>query len=82
VSPAEWRIAREELLIKEKEATRVSDALAAQRRELPVVKIAKQYSFEGPQGRVGLLDLFEGRKQLIIYHFMFGPESKEGCSSE
>jgi predicted dithiol-disulfide oxidoreductase (DUF899 family) len=77
----EWLIARKELLAKEKEQTRQRDALNAERRELPMVEIEKDYVFEGPSGPVHLIDLFEGRSQLIIYHFMFDPEWEEGCSS-
>jgi predicted dithiol-disulfide oxidoreductase (DUF899 family) len=73
VSRAEWLAARDALLIKEKEATRARDALNAERRRLPMVKIEKDYVFEGPNGKASLLDLFEGRRQLIIYHFMFDP---------
>jgi predicted dithiol-disulfide oxidoreductase (DUF899 family) len=80
VSPAEWQAAREQLLAKEKEATRARDALAAERRRLPMVEIDKEYDFEGPDGQATLLDLFEGRRQLILYHFMFGPNQDEGCN--
>jgi predicted dithiol-disulfide oxidoreductase (DUF899 family) len=73
VSPAEWQAAHEALLAKEKAATRAHDALAAERRRQPMVKIDKHYEFEGPRGKASLLDLFEGRRQLILYHFMFGP---------
>jgi predicted dithiol-disulfide oxidoreductase (DUF899 family) len=73
VSPAEWEVARESLLAKEKEATRARDALAAERRRLPMVRIDKDYAFEGPDGEARLLDLFDGRRQLIVYHFMFAP---------
>lgn len=73
VSAAEWQAAREKLLVKEKAATRAQDALAAERRRLPIVRIDKQYLFEGPNGSATLLDLFERRRQLIIYHFMFAP---------
>ncbi len=73
VSPAEWQVAREKLLVKEKEATRARDALAAGRRRLPIVLIDKHYVFEGPDGQASLLDLFDGRRQLILYHFMFAP---------
>jgi predicted dithiol-disulfide oxidoreductase (DUF899 family) len=73
VSQGEWEAAREKLLVKEKEATRARDALAAERRRLPMVQIAKDYVFEGPDGKASLLDLFDGRRQLIIYHFMFAP---------
>jgi predicted dithiol-disulfide oxidoreductase (DUF899 family) len=73
VSPAKWRAARERLLVKEKAATRARDALAARRRRLPMVRIEKDYRFEGPDGKVALLDVFDGRRQLILYHFMFAP---------
>src|SRR5258708_14716457 len=73
VSDTEWRAARENLLVKEKAATRARDALAGERRRLPMVRIEKDYVFEGPDGKANLLDLFEGRRQLIIYHFMFAP---------
>jgi predicted dithiol-disulfide oxidoreductase (DUF899 family) len=71
VSPAEWQAARDELLVKEKEVTRARDALAAERRRLPMVRIDKDYVFEGSDGTASLLDLFDGRRQLILYHFMF-----------
>src|SRR5690349_4591734 len=74
VSPAEWLAAREKLLLKEKAATRERDALAAERRRLPMVQIDKDYVFEGPDGRARLVDLFDGRRQLILYHFMFAPD--------
>jgi predicted dithiol-disulfide oxidoreductase (DUF899 family) len=73
VSQAEWEAARAKLLAKEKEATRARDALAAERRRLPMVQIDKDYVFEGPDAKVSLLDLFAGRRQLIVYHFMFAP---------
>jgi len=73
VSEAEWRRAHDALMAKEKAATRARDSLAAERRRQPMVRIEKTYVFEGAKGNVGLLDLFEGRRQLIIYHFMFGP---------
>ena len=79
VSPAEWLVARREFLVKEKEFTRARDALSAQRRALPMVAIDKEYVFKGPKGTVRLLDLFEGRRQLIVYHFMLDPEWDEGC---
>jgi predicted dithiol-disulfide oxidoreductase (DUF899 family) len=79
VSPSEWQHALDELRAKEKEATRSRDALAAERRRLPRVRIDKDYVFEGPDGKASLLDLFEGRRQLIVYHFMFGPNQDEGC---
>jgi predicted dithiol-disulfide oxidoreductase (DUF899 family) len=69
----QWQAAHERLLAKEKEATRSRDALAAERRRQPVMAIEKDYVFEGPQGEASLLDLFEGRGQLILYHFMFAP---------
>ena len=77
----EWTAARKELLDTEKELTKRRDAISTQRRELPMVEIEKDYRFEGPDGTVGLIDIFEGRPQLIIYHFMFHPEWDEGCSS-
>lgn len=73
VSVAEWKAAHEALLAKEKAATRARDALAAERRRQPMVRIDKNYIFDGSDGTVSLLDLFEQRRQLIIYHFMFGP---------
>ena len=73
VSAEEWQAAHEELLAKEKGATRARDALAAERRRQPMVEIDKPYVFEGPEGEPTLLDLFEGRRQLILYHFMFAP---------
>jgi predicted dithiol-disulfide oxidoreductase (DUF899 family) len=79
VSEAEWQAAHEELLAKEKEATRARDALAAERRRQPMVRIDKDYLFEGPNGRATLPDLFDGRRQLIVYHFMFGPNQDVGC---
>jgi predicted dithiol-disulfide oxidoreductase (DUF899 family) len=79
VSAAEWEVACGGLLAKEKEATRARDALAAERRRLPMVKIDKAYALEGPNGKATLLDLFEGRRQLLVYHFMFGPSAEVGC---
>ena len=73
VSREEWQQAREALLIEEKAATRARDALNAERRRLPMVRVEKEYVFEGPCGQVGLRDLFGGRRQLIVYHFMFAP---------
>ena len=81
VSAAEWRAARVALLAKEKAMTRARDELSAERRRLPMVEITKEYRFEGPRGEVGLLDLFEGRLQLIVGHFMFHPEWEDGCPS-
>ena len=77
----EWRTARTELLEREKELTRQRDALNAERRRLPMVRIEKDYVFEGPGGKVRLLDLFEGRRQLILGHFMFDPSWDDGCPS-
>jgi predicted dithiol-disulfide oxidoreductase (DUF899 family) len=77
----EWLAARLELLDAEKELTRQRDALSTARRELPMVAVEEDYTFEGPQGTVRLIDLFEGRSQLIVYHFMFHPEWDDGCSS-
>jgi predicted dithiol-disulfide oxidoreductase (DUF899 family) len=79
VSRDEWSAAREALLVKEKEATRARDRLNAERRRLPMVEMEKNYVFEGPEGQVKLLDLFNGRRQLIIYHFMFDPGWDQGC---
>ena len=81
VSSAEWLTARKELLKKEKEFTRLRDELSRQRRELPREKVEKQYVFAGPNGKETLADLFDGRSQLIVYHFMLGPGWKEGCPS-
>jgi len=74
VSPTEWRRARAAMTAREKKHMRAMDALAAARRRMPWMKVEKGYAFEGPQGRVGLLDLFDGRSQLVLYHFMFGPK--------
>lgn len=81
VSPDEWLAARKELLAKEKQLTRQHDVLSAERRKLPWTKVEKNYVFEGPNGEETLLDLFAGRSQLIVYHFMFGPDWEEGCPS-
>jgi predicted dithiol-disulfide oxidoreductase (DUF899 family) len=81
VSQEEWTAARRALLDKEKELTRQRDRLNTERRELPMVEVTKPYEFEGPNGTASLLDLFEGRPQLILYHFMFHPEWDEGCPS-
>lgn len=80
VSSQAWEAALDQLLIKEKELTRVRDALNAERRQLPMVKVVKRYTFQGKNGPVSLLDLFEGRRQLIVYHFMFAPDWDAGCS--
>jgi len=79
VTPADWQTVRDELMAEEKEATRALDALAAKRRRLPMVRIDKEYVFEGPDGPATLADLFEGRSQLVVYHFMFNPETDVGC---
>ena len=79
VSPTEWQQAHDALLAKEKDATRAQDALAAERRRLPRVRIDKDYAFDAPDGKVTLPDLFEGRSQLLLYHFMFGPNQDAGC---
>ncbi|GCB50294.1 DUF899 domain-containing protein [Streptomyces sp. NL15-2K] len=81
VSRAQWRAAREKLLIKEKIVTRAWDVLNAERRGLPMVEIDAEYVFEGGDGKATLLDLFEGRTQLVVYHFMFAPEWDAGCRS-
>jgi predicted dithiol-disulfide oxidoreductase (DUF899 family) len=73
VSPEEWEAAREGLLVEEKQLTRARDALAAKRRRMPRMAVEKDYRFEGPDGPVSLLDLFEGRRQLIVYRFFFDP---------
>jgi predicted dithiol-disulfide oxidoreductase (DUF899 family) len=73
VSPEEWEAARRELLVKEKELTRARDALAAERRRMPWLAVEKDYVFEGPEGTASLLDLFEGRRQLIVYRAFFEP---------
>jgi predicted dithiol-disulfide oxidoreductase (DUF899 family) len=81
VSPERWLAARKELLKKEKELTKLQDELAEARRDLPWVEVTKQYVFDGPAGKHALGDLFQGKSQLLLYHFMFGPEWKEGCPS-
>jgi predicted dithiol-disulfide oxidoreductase (DUF899 family) len=81
VSRDEWLAARKELLAKEKRLTRERDALNADRRRLPMVEIDKEYVFEGPQGKLGLGDLFEGRSQLVVYHFMWLYDEDTGCPS-
>ncbi len=75
----EWQAAREELLQREKEHTRMGDELARQRRELPWVPVEKEYRFETDEGTRTLPELFEGRSQLLVYHFMFGPSYEAGC---
>jgi predicted dithiol-disulfide oxidoreductase (DUF899 family) len=81
VSHDEWIAARKEYLAKEKEFSRVRDELSRQRRELPWEKVEKEYVFDGPKGKETLGDLFGGRSQLVVYHFMLGPGWKEGCPS-
>jgi len=81
VSRDEWLAARKQHLSKEKELTRLRDDLSAERRELPWVRVDKPYAFEGSKGKETLADLFDGRSQLVIYHFMFGPEWEQGCPS-
>src|SRR5262245_13154729 len=73
VSPQAWEAARERLLVKEKELTHARDALAAERRRMPRMVVEKEYRFEGPNGPAGLLDVFEGRRQLVVYRFFFEP---------
>jgi predicted dithiol-disulfide oxidoreductase (DUF899 family) len=80
VSQEEWEAASEKLLEREKAATRARDALAAERRRLPRVRIDKRYEFQGPDGKRSLGDLFEDRRQLLLYHFMFGPNCDAGCT--
>jgi predicted dithiol-disulfide oxidoreductase (DUF899 family) len=81
VSRDEWLAARQALLVREKEFTRQRDRLSAARRELPWVAVDKPYRFDGPDGPETVADLFAGRSQLIVYHFMFGPNWEEGCKS-
>ena len=81
MSPQEWEAAREELLVKEKELTRARDALAAERRRMPRMAVEKEYRFEGPTGAASLLDLFDGRRQLVVYRFFFEPGVAAGRSA-
>jgi predicted dithiol-disulfide oxidoreductase (DUF899 family) len=81
VSEEQWVAARKKLLAREKQVTRLRDQISQERRELPWVKVTKNYIFEGPNGRESLADLFEGRSQLIVYHFMLGPGWEQGCKS-
>ena len=81
VSHVEWLSARSEFLSKEKEFTRLRDELSRQRRTLPWEKVEKRYEFDSTKGKVTLADLFDGRSQLIVYHFMFGPDWQQGCQS-
>ena len=79
VSNAKWITARKKLLIKEKKFTRLRDQLSKQVRDLPWEAVTKEYVFDGPDGKQNLADLFDGKSQLIVYHFMFGPDWKAGC---
>ena len=79
VSPAEWLAARKEFLKKEKELVHLRDELSRQRRELPWERVEKNYTFEGAHGAQSLADLLDGRTQLVVYHFMFGPGWKKGA---
>jgi predicted dithiol-disulfide oxidoreductase (DUF899 family) len=79
VATENWQTSLEAIRAKEKEATRARDALAAERRRLPMVRIDKEYVFDGPDRKTRLIDLFEGRRQLLLYHFMFGPNQDVGC---
>ncbi|HTZ21440.1 MAG TPA: DUF899 domain-containing protein [Opitutaceae bacterium] len=79
VSPKEWLAARKAFLIEEKKFTRLHDRLKAKRRALPWTLVEKEYVFDGPEGRETLAELFAGKRQLIVYHFMFGPDWREGC---
>ena len=81
VSRDEWLTARKQLLSKEKELTRLRDGLSAERRALPWVRVDKAYGFDTPEGRQTLAELFAGRSQLVVYHFMFGPGWEQGCPS-
>src|SRR6202158_5783458 len=81
VSHEEWLNARTAFLTKEKEFTKLRDELSRQRRELPWELVEKKYVFDGPNGKESLADLFDGKSQLIVYHFMFGPGWDEGCPS-
>jgi len=81
VSREEWLVARRQLLAQEKELTRARDRLSRARRELPWVRVDKPYAFDGPNGKQTLADLFAGRRQLLVYHFMFDPSWTEGCKS-
>lgn len=81
VSPEDWIAARKEHLLKEKEFTRLRDRLSAERRALPWVRVDKEYVFDAPGGKESLSELFAGRSQLIVYHFMFHPDWNDGCKS-
>jgi predicted dithiol-disulfide oxidoreductase (DUF899 family) len=79
VSREDWLTTRKELLVKEKAAVRAQDAFNSQLRDFPMVKVDEEYIFENPEGKVTLAELFQGRKQLIVYHFMLGPDEEAGC---
>ncbi|HEY6672222.1 MAG TPA: DUF899 domain-containing protein [Solirubrobacterales bacterium] len=79
VSEAEWEASNARIIAKEKALTKESDALAVERRRQPMMRIEKEYEFDGPDGKATLLDLFEGRRQLFVYNFMFGPNQEVGC---
>jgi predicted dithiol-disulfide oxidoreductase (DUF899 family) len=83
VSPQEWDAAHQQMLVKEKDFTRARDALAAERRRMPWVAVEKEYAFDGPDGRASLLDMFEGRRQLVVYRFFYDPDvhgwPERGC---
>lgn len=81
ISHSEWIEARKAFLVKEKEFTKLRDQISQERRELPWEKVQKNYEFEGPNGATSLSDLFDGRSQLIVYHFMYGPDWDAGCKS-
>jgi predicted dithiol-disulfide oxidoreductase (DUF899 family) len=81
VAKDEWIAARKQLLAKEKEFTRLRDQLSEQRRAVPWERVDKDYAFEGPQGKESLAQIFDGRSQLVVYHFMFGPDWEDGCKS-
>jgi predicted dithiol-disulfide oxidoreductase (DUF899 family) len=80
VAPEQWQEAHERLLAKEKAAMRAADELAAERRRMPMQRVEREYVFDAGNRQVSLLDLFEGRPQLAVYHFMFGPGNEEGCT--
>src|SRR5262245_37785098 len=79
VSAEEWEAANKAIVDREKAMTRESDALAAERRRQPMMRVDKEYGFDGPNGKATLLDLFDGRRQLFVYNFMFGPNQEAGC---
>jgi predicted dithiol-disulfide oxidoreductase (DUF899 family) len=79
ISQSEWLVARKKLLLEEKNFSKLRDELNLQRRKLPWVKVEKEYVFDGPTGKMTLADLFCGKSQINIYHFMFGPSWQQGC---